>query len=124
MFVISQCWSNMRKDPCNAKLSLPDQMGVALKHAGVSITITTVTDIFAFGVGAFSVSYRFIKSNTQIKTSFRCSLDYNHSVSAQPWLWEQSTYFKLPGLLPGCLSTKNALLLEEMGACLVLYQRH
>ena len=57
MFVISQCWSNMKKDPCNTKLSLPDQMGVTLKHAGVSITITTVTDVFAFGVGAFSVSF-------------------------------------------------------------------
>ena len=33
------------------------QMGVALKHAGVSITITTITDVFAFGVGAFSVSF-------------------------------------------------------------------
>ena len=57
MFVISQCWSNMKADPCNAGLSLSDQMGVALKHAGVSITITTVTDVFAFGVGALSVSY-------------------------------------------------------------------
>ena len=60
MFVISQCWSNMKKDPSNTKLSLPDQMGVALKHAGVSITITTVTDVFAFGVGAFSVSFFFV----------------------------------------------------------------
>ena len=57
MFVICQCWMNMKKDPAHVDLTLADQMGVALKHAGVSITITTLTDIFAFGVGAFSVRF-------------------------------------------------------------------
>merc|ERR1719232_1746835 len=52
MFVISQCWTNMAKDPLNAGLSLPDKMGIALKHAGVSVTVTSLTDVFAFGVGA------------------------------------------------------------------------
>jgi len=52
MFVIAQCWSNMQKDPLNAGLSLPDRMGIAMKHAGVSVTITSLTDVFAFGVGA------------------------------------------------------------------------
>jgi len=55
MFVIAQCWSNMNNDPANALLSLPQKMGLTLKHAGVSITITTVTDVFAFGIGAASV---------------------------------------------------------------------
>merc|ERR1719483_85716 len=54
MFVIAQCWSNMNNDPANALLSLPQKMGLTLKHAGVSITITTVTDVFAFGIGAAS----------------------------------------------------------------------
>jgi len=52
MFVIAQCWSNMQKDPLNAGLSLPDRMGIAMKHAGVSVTVTSLTDVFAFGVGA------------------------------------------------------------------------
>eukprot|EP00092_Neocalanus_flemingeri_P026887 GFUD01029143.1.p1 GENE.GFUD01029143.1~~GFUD01029143.1.p1 ORF type:complete len:1040 (-),score=194.28 GFUD01029143.1:157-3276(-) len=52
MFVLAQCWSNMKKNPVNAGLSLPDQMGTALKHAGVSITITSLTDVCAFGIGA------------------------------------------------------------------------
>ena len=55
MFVIAQCWTNMRNDPLNADLSLPEKMGVTLKHAGVSITITTITEVFAFGIGATSV---------------------------------------------------------------------
>ena len=67
MFVISQCWSNMQKDPSNTKLSLPDQMGVILKHAGVSITITTVTDVFAFSVGALCVSFLFLPTLIDIK---------------------------------------------------------
>merc|ERR1711892_161008 len=52
MFVIAQCWSNMQKDPRNSGLGLPDRMGIALKHAGVSVTVTSLTDVFAFGVGA------------------------------------------------------------------------
>ena len=56
MFVISQCWKNMANDPEIKSLSLPDKMGRTLQHAGVSITITTLTDILAFGVGGFGVS--------------------------------------------------------------------
>ena len=59
MFVIAQCWSNMQKDPLSAGLSLPDRMGIAMKHAGVSVTITSLTDVFAFGVGAVTVSWKF-----------------------------------------------------------------
>ena len=57
MFVIAQCWSNMQKDPRNSGLGLPDRMGIALKHAGVSVTVTSLTDVFAFGAGAVTVSY-------------------------------------------------------------------
>jgi len=52
MFVIVQCWTNMNKDPRSLGLSIPDKMGIALKHAGVSVTVTSLTDVFAFGVGA------------------------------------------------------------------------
>ena len=55
MFVISQCWQNMKRDPTNHGLSIPHKMGIALKHAGVSVTVTSATDVFAFGVGAVTV---------------------------------------------------------------------
>eukprot|EP00092_Neocalanus_flemingeri_P006120 GFUD01006591.1.p1 GENE.GFUD01006591.1~~GFUD01006591.1.p1 ORF type:complete len:999 (+),score=194.12 GFUD01006591.1:266-3262(+) len=54
MFVIVQCWTNMKRDPTSLGLSIADRMGIALKHAGVSVTVTSLTDVFAFGVGAVS----------------------------------------------------------------------
>ena len=52
MFVIVQCWANLRVDP---SASITEKMGLAMQHAGVSITVTSLTDIFAFGVGAISI---------------------------------------------------------------------
>jgi len=52
MFVIVQCWSNINKDPSSTMKSTPEKIGLTLKHAGVSVTVTSVTDVFAFGVGA------------------------------------------------------------------------
>ena len=40
MFVIMQCWNNLKRDPSTLGLSIPDKMGLALKHAGVSVTVT------------------------------------------------------------------------------------
>ena len=51
MFVIVQCWTNLRVDPST---SITEKMGLALQHAGVSITVTSLTDIFAFGVGTIT----------------------------------------------------------------------
>ena len=67
MFVIAQCWTNMRNDPLNADLSLQEKMGVTLKHAGVSITITTITDVLAFGIGATSVRVSTVGFSLQMK---------------------------------------------------------
>ena len=55
MFVIVQCWTNMKRDPTTLGLSIADKMAIALKHAGVSVTVTSLTDVFAFGVGAVTV---------------------------------------------------------------------
>ena len=52
MFVIMQCWENVGKDPTNKDLPTSEKVGLSLRHAGVSITVTSLTDIFAFGVGA------------------------------------------------------------------------
>jgi predicted RND superfamily exporter protein len=54
MFVILACWKNLNLG--NSKLSLPEKMGQTLQHAGVSITVTTMTDIAAFVVGSLTVS--------------------------------------------------------------------
>ena len=55
MFVIMACWYNLHKDSTLATLPLPERMGMAMKHAGVSVTVTSVTDILAFGIGACTV---------------------------------------------------------------------
>ena len=47
-----QCFNNLSEDE-RAK-SLPERFGLTMKHAGVAITITSVTDLLAFGVGATS----------------------------------------------------------------------
>jgi len=52
MFVIVQCWSNINKDSSSSAMGTPEKIGLTLKHAGVSVTVTSVTDVFAFGVGA------------------------------------------------------------------------
>ncbi len=56
MFVVVQCWNNLPVS--DAQDDLPERMGLALKHAGVAITVTSLTDVFAFGVGAVTVSSR------------------------------------------------------------------
>ncbi|ODN02586.1 Patched domain-containing protein 3, partial [Orchesella cincta] len=53
MFVIMQCWNNLR--PEDMKKSIPEKLGLTLQHAGVSITITSLTDFFAFAIGGTTV---------------------------------------------------------------------
>ena len=55
MFVIMQCLSNL-SDQQKSTLPLPEQIGQAMRHAGVAISITSLTDVCAFGVGAITVS--------------------------------------------------------------------
>ncbi|KAI8773865.1 NPC1-like intracellular cholesterol transporter 1 isoform X1 [Biomphalaria glabrata] len=50
MFVIMETWKNL--SPEEQKLDIPHKLGVTLSHAGVSVTVTSVTDIIAFGIGA------------------------------------------------------------------------
>jgi predicted RND superfamily exporter protein len=51
IFVIVQCWTNLRLDESTP---IPEKMGLALQRVGVSITVTSLTDVFAFGIGALS----------------------------------------------------------------------
>lgn len=85
MFVIVQCWSNINKDPSSAMKSTPEKIGLTLKHAGVSVTVTSVTDVFAFGVGAVTVRNNSSSGNDSLLSIFfRKCQDYNPSVFAQP----------------------------------------
>ncbi|XP_046852386.1 LOW QUALITY PROTEIN: patched domain-containing protein 3-like [Xenia sp. Carnegie-2017] len=54
LFVIVQSWSNIRPEIHKTK-SVAERIGLTLKHAGVSITITTFTDLIAFLIGATTI---------------------------------------------------------------------
>jgi len=55
MFVIMECWYNLSSDPTLAAMSIPERMGRTMRHAGVSVTVTSITDVFAFGIGACTI---------------------------------------------------------------------
>ena len=55
MFVIIQCWNNLPAHERNGR-TLPEKIALTMQHAGVAITVTSVTDVFAFGVGSVTVS--------------------------------------------------------------------
>ena len=55
MFVIVQSYDNIVKEEANQDKSHHEKMGLAMQHAGVAITITSVTDLMAFCVGASTV---------------------------------------------------------------------
>ncbi|XP_050562223.1 protein patched homolog 1-like [Spodoptera frugiperda] len=53
MFVMNACWNNLPDSA--AKKTLPVKVGLMLKHAGVSIVITSFTDIVALLIGAITI---------------------------------------------------------------------
>lgn len=53
MFVILACWNELTAE--QKKLPIHERIGLMLKHAGVSITITSFTDVIAFLIGASTV---------------------------------------------------------------------
>lgn len=57
MFVIMQSINNIGR---NRKLSIEDKIGKALKSSGMSVLITSVTDVFAFAIGAITVDRYFL----------------------------------------------------------------
>ncbi|KAF6037774.1 PTCHD3 [Bugula neritina] len=50
MFVIIEAWNNL--STFEKQKPLPEKVAIAMKHAGVSITVTSVTDFVAFAIGA------------------------------------------------------------------------
>ncbi|XP_068236548.1 patched domain-containing protein 3-like [Palaemon carinicauda] len=53
MFVIVQCFNNLNEE--ERRLELRQRMATALRHAGVAITVTSITDFAAFFIGATTV---------------------------------------------------------------------
>lgn len=83
MFVIMECWYNLLDQ--NRHLPLPErvgcllhlfllplpallQVGQTMRHAGISVTVTSITDVMAFGLGAATVqdSYLFTITNCSV----------------------------------------------------------
>ncbi|KAF7285020.1 hypothetical protein GWI33_012334 [Rhynchophorus ferrugineus] len=53
MLVIMSCWDDLSDE--ESRLPLPERIGLMLKHAGVSITITSFTDVIAFIIGSSTI---------------------------------------------------------------------
>ena len=50
MFVIIQCRNTLSQ--ADKSKDVVERLGVTLRHAGVAITITSITNFIAFGIGA------------------------------------------------------------------------
>ena len=55
MFVIMQSLDNLRPSE-RKENNIPQNIGQTMKHAGVAITVTSITDIVVFAVGSSTVS--------------------------------------------------------------------
>ncbi|GAB0092699.1 NPC intracellular cholesterol transporter 1 homolog 1b-like [Sergentomyia squamirostris] len=55
MFVMMACWRKVQNAQESKGLPLPVRLGLMLRHAGASITVTSLTDIVAFLVGSSTV---------------------------------------------------------------------
>ena len=53
MFIIVQCFETLTKE--QKLLGLEQRFGLAMQQAGTAITVTSVTDVIAFGVGGFTI---------------------------------------------------------------------
>ena len=59
MFVIVQCLNNVKRSNSDQTKPISQIISETMRHAGVSITVTSVTDVTAFGVGYFTVSIKY-----------------------------------------------------------------
>lgn len=54
IFVLMSCWRQV--DAMHTGCTLPERIGLMMRHAGASITVTSITDVVAFLIGASTVS--------------------------------------------------------------------
>ena len=91
MFVIVQCLSNIEDtDPTYNEKPIEILIGETMKHAGVAITITSLTDLVVFAVGAFTVSLfsKIGQANFyEISNFFRIYQLFNHFVFIVPLVY-------------------------------------
>ena len=76
MFVIMGALNNL--EPEEQKYDIPRKMGDVLRHAGVSITVTSITDFVAFSIGATTVSGSHFKHVSRLPSSVDVILDFHH----------------------------------------------
>ena len=81
MFVIVQCLNNVKRSNSDQPRSVSQVISETMRHAGVSITVTSVTDILAFGVGYFTVSHLELFLYHKTVCLFRTCPASSHSVS-------------------------------------------
>ena len=62
MFVIMQSLDNLKSDEKKTN-NIPQNIGQTMTHAGVAITVTSITDIVVFAVGSSTVRINFKKKN-------------------------------------------------------------
>jgi len=55
MFVIVQCYDNLKKEGITDGLTHEEVIGLTMKNAGVAITVTSTTNFLVFAIGATSV---------------------------------------------------------------------
>lgn len=53
MFVIIEAWNNLTELEKSKDLKV--KVAITMQHAGVSITVTSITDFVAFAIGASTV---------------------------------------------------------------------
>ena len=68
MFVIMQSLDNLGPNERKAN-NIPQNIGQTMKHAGVAITVTSMTDIVVFAVGSSTVSSMHIEAKA-LHTSY------------------------------------------------------
>ena len=73
MFVITQCYDQLTHS--EKLLPMHQRIGLTLKHAGMSIFVTSITDICAFGIGSTTVSI--LLSKLQHTSPLRCKIPNN-----------------------------------------------
>ncbi|XP_012277328.1 Niemann-Pick C1 protein isoform X2 [Orussus abietinus] len=55
MFVVMASWKQVLSNKCNINKPLPERVGLMLSHAGTAISITSLTDVVAFIIGASTI---------------------------------------------------------------------